>query len=161
MKKPGFTIIELLLYMGILPLILIVLSIVFSDLVNLQLSSRAISSVEQGGRFILARLAYDIRRASSVTTPATPGISSPSLALVISGVTHTYSVVDGQLTLTVGGQTDTLSGSDIRVDGFSVLRLGNPTGEASLQISVDLGSLDSDLSGQDQAVSYQTTVTQR
>ena len=68
--KRAFTIIELLIYMGLLAGLITILGTVLSQVIDVQLESQAISAVEQDGRFILARLNYDLHRVASVTTPA-------------------------------------------------------------------------------------------
>lgn len=161
MIKKGFSIVELLLYMGLVSVILVVLGTVFSDLINLQLSSKATSSVEQDSRFILSRLAYDIRRAQSVSTPPSAGTSGSSLSLVIAGVTYTYSQVGTDLTISTSNGSANLNSNDSLVEDFQVTRLGNVSGKPSLRVSFTLTSLDTDLGDLTQTSSYQTTVTLR
>lgn len=101
MKKTekGFTMIELILYMGLLSIFLFVLMDIFISILDVRTESEATSSVQEDGRFILARLNYDISRASSITTPANLGDSSNSLVMIINGITHTYSLSGGKIQL--------------------------------------------------------------
>src|SRR5260221_10945575 len=78
----GFTLMELLLYMGIFSVLLVVLMQLFTSILSLHAESQATSSVDQDGNFALMRLAYDIHRSSSIVTPAL-GASSRTLTLKI------------------------------------------------------------------------------
>lgn len=124
-NQRGFTLIEQLIYMGLLSIFLITLTEMFVSILNVRKESEAVSAVEQDGRFIMARLAYDINRADSITTPAAPGASSSSLGLIIGGVTYTY-VLNGtnlQLTTNVGTNSINSLGSSINTVSFQ--RIGN------------------------------------
>ncbi len=89
--QKGFTIIELLLYMGIFSILLVVLMSLFTSILSVHTESQATSSIDQDGTFALARLAYDIHRSSAITLPAL-GASGSTLTLTISGVNDTYSI---------------------------------------------------------------------
>src|SRR3989344_3435349 len=92
-KSSGFTLVELLISMGLLAIILSVLTSLFVSVIEAQLESQATSSVDQDGRFVLARLSYDIHRADGVNgiiTPSTLGGQGPTLQIAISGTTSTY-----------------------------------------------------------------------
>jgi prepilin-type N-terminal cleavage/methylation domain-containing protein len=77
MIKKGFTLVEMLIYMGLLTIFLAVIGNIFFSIIDLQLESQATSSVSESGRYLLSRISYDVRRAQSITTPASPGLSSP------------------------------------------------------------------------------------
>src|SRR3990172_6790072 len=51
-SRRGFTIIELILYMGMLSILLAVLSQIFVSILNVQLESQSSSSIEQDSRYI-------------------------------------------------------------------------------------------------------------
>ena len=88
--KKAMTVIELLVFMGILSVFLVILTQIFQQSLDVQLESSASSSVNLTGNFLLHRLEYDIRRASAITTPGAAGQTTSTLSLVIGGVTHTY-----------------------------------------------------------------------
>lgn len=139
-KNKGFTLIELILFMAMFSVILIVLSNLFSAIVEKQLETESVSAVENDSKFITARLLYDISRADSVTTPATLGAQSASLSLVISGVTYTYALSGGDLRLTQGVQTDNLNGVGSTISALNFTRLGNATGKHTIQITYTITS---------------------
>ncbi|HZZ98694.1 MAG TPA: hypothetical protein VFG51_02050 [Candidatus Saccharimonadia bacterium] len=137
----GSTLVELLLYMGLISILLVVMTTMFLSALDVQQSSQSTSSAEQEGNYLLTRLAYDIHRASSVTTPAALGSSSPTLTLVISGASYTYSVSNGQLSLVQGITSEFLSGFDTTISNLSFTRLGNVTGKPTLKISFTVHGL--------------------
>src|SRR3990167_8822134 len=96
--KRGFTLIEIIIYMALLSIFLLTLTDIFVSILDVQLESDATSAVEQDGRFLLSRLAYDINRANAITIPGAIGSSSNSLEMTIAADTYTY----------------TLSGSDLQ-----------------------------------------------
>lgn len=139
MKNPrrlptGFTIVELLMFMGLVTVLLGILTSIFLTAIDVQLSSQSASVVEQDGRYLLSRFAYDIHRATSVSAPAL-GETANQLSLVIDGDTFTYTVSGGKLQLTTGAGTAALSGLETTVSGFTVTRIGNAGGKHTLNIS--------------------------
>ncbi len=151
MKKSGFTIVELILYMGLFSIFITVLTSIFISILDVQTKSESTSSVQQDSRFLFSRMIYDIHRASTINTPASAGQTSQSLTLVIGGSTYTYALTGEALTLTVDGVTESLSGYATQVSGFSVTRIGNPTGKHTL-------SLNMTVTDQTESKSYQITV---
>lgn len=139
-KTAGFTIIELILYMGILSMVLFVLTQTFVSIVDLQLESEATSSVEQDSRYILSRLAHDIKRADGVITPATFGQSSNNLQLTINGSNIAYSLNGQVAELTDGANVDRLNSPETRVSNLNFTRLGNPGGKHTIKIEVTVES---------------------
>lgn len=122
----GFTIVELLLYMGILSILLSVLTAIFISALDVQLESQATSSVQQDSSYILSKLAYDMHRATAINIPATQGASSNNFQITVGGVPYTYSV-DGSENLTLNNDigTNNLNNYDSKISGLSVERLGN------------------------------------
>ena len=128
--KHGFTIVELLIYMVIVGILLTVLGGILISTLDVQTDSQSTSVVEADGRFLLARLGYDVHRASSLTTP--------NLVLIIDGQTYTYAVVNSVLQLTTPSGSSHLTSPGVQVTDFSVTRLGNPSGIPTAQIKFTL-----------------------
>ena len=95
----GTTIIELIIYMGIFGTLLIVFTHFFLTVLDIKRESEAISYTAQDARFILQRLTYDIKNATSITTPSSLGSQGSSLVLVVNGSTNTYALAGSTLTL--------------------------------------------------------------
>lgn len=142
--KKGFTLVELLLYMGILSVMLSILVTIFVTAVDVQLESEATSSVQRDGTYILAKLAYDVHRGSTISIPPSLGAETNNLKIVVGGVDYTYSVDAGDnLTLYNSslGTTDNLNSYDSKVSALGVKRLGNTGGvEDTLKINFTLTS---------------------
>ncbi len=158
----GFSLVELIIYMGLVVVLFVVLTSVFLTTLDVQLTSQTSSSVQQEGRYLLARLSFDIRRANSITTPAGIGILSPTLSLVIAGVPYTYSVNNGQLQLTINGTTTSvLNEFDTGVTAFSVQEIGNAGGKPTVQLELTISSTNSSSTQIIERRTYQTTVDLR
>lgn len=140
--RSGFTLVELLIYIGIMSILFTILAQIFSSIIDVQLESEANSAVQQEGRFILSRFTYDIHRANTIVTPGALGGQSNSLQLTINGVNYTYALVSGNLQLTNALGTNNLNGPDISVSNLSFTRLGNSVANAknTIQISYTVTS---------------------
>lgn len=126
-KRQGFTIVELLIYMGILSIVLVVLTQIFTTIVDFQLQSQSVSSVQQDGRFIMSRLQYDINRAQTIVNPAL-GTQSTQLTITINGTNYQYSLSasPGNMQLN-DGATDILNSYDTNVSNLTFTHFGNAT----------------------------------
>lgn len=141
--KRGFTIVELLIYMVIMGTMFTVLGGILLSTLDVQMESESVSTIEADGRFLLARLGYDVHRASSLTTP--------NLVLTINGQTYTYSVANSIFQLTTPSGSSHLTSPGVQVSNFSVTQLGNPTGVPTAQIKFTL-------TNGHETRNYQTTV---
>lgn len=137
----GFTFVELLLYMGILALLLLVQTQIFTSVLGVRLESEANSEVAQDARYIMARLIYDINRAENITQPATPSDQTDSLGLIINGELHTYSQSGENLLLTNNLETNNLNSYGSRISNLSFKRLGNQNGKNTVTVLLTLTSL--------------------
>lgn len=137
----GLTLVELIVSMGLMSIFMLVLTDIVVAVGDVQTESEAASAVAQDGRYILARLSYDIQRADSIATPPFPGASSTTMVLTIGGgVAHTYTVSGGNLQVTASSLTDNLNSSETTVSGFSIQRYGNSGGKDTLTINFTLTS---------------------
>ena len=122
--QAGFSLVEMLIVMGLMSILLMVLTDMFVSVLDIQTESESHSAVTQDGRFILARLSYDLNHASSISTPAALGGSGSTLAVVIGGVTYTYALSIGNLQLTNDQGTNNLNSSETTISALNVQRLG-------------------------------------
>jgi Tfp pilus assembly protein FimT len=149
LSQKGTTIVELLLYMAILTVLLTILTSIFVSALDVQSESSAVSSVQQDGNYILARLDYDIHRAQRINIPATNGATGNSFQIAIAGVNYTYSV-DGNNNLVLINNlgNDNLNNFGSSVSDFSVQRFGNAGGvEDTLRINFTITSKEKRVSG--------------
>ena len=148
-SQKGITVVELLLYMGILTILLTILTSVFTSALDVQSESNAVSSVEQDGNYILARLAYDIHRAQSINIPATNGTTSNSFQIVVGGINYTYSIdANNNLILVNNLGINNLNNYATSISNLSAQRLGNVGGiENALKINFTVTSRTKRISG--------------
>ncbi|KKU92232.1 MAG: hypothetical protein UY21_C0003G0008 [Microgenomates group bacterium GW2011_GWA1_48_10] len=159
--RGGFTIVELMLYMALMTTGLLVLTDLFLTVLEQQAESSVVASVDQDGRFLLARLNYDVGRSSAITSPANLGESTTAARLVIEGASHTYTASPGgQLVVTTDLGTDNLNSFGTQISGLSFTRLGNPAGKNSLQVKFKLTGRTIKKSGLEER-SFQTTIGTR
>jgi type II secretory pathway pseudopilin PulG len=150
----GFTITELLIYMGIFTILLVVLTEIFVATLNVQLETEASSSVEQDSKFMLARMIYDIQKASKINTPASLGDQGDTLSLEIDGTTYISSSPNGT-DLELNGNK--LNSFDTTISNVIFQRLGNPGGVNSIKIGFTVSSKVQRASGPE-IKNVQTTV---
>lgn len=155
--RAGFTIVELLIYMAIMSILLVVLSNIFTSIIDVRLESESVSAVEQDGMYILSRFTYDIPRAQSITTPASLGASTNSLSIVVDGTAYTYAVNNNNLELTTSSGTDVLNSINTTISGLSFLRLGNSGGNNTIRITYTVTSVTLQ-NGNPETKQFQTTV---
>lgn len=133
--KKGFTIIELVISMGLYSIVLILLTSIFASLLEVQLSSTGSSNVEQDGKYIISRMIYDMSRSTSITTPATKGAQSSTWQFSDGTSTYTYALNSGNLTLTTGSDSQNLNGFNTTISNLTFTRLSNTSGKPTLKVS--------------------------
>ncbi len=156
-KHRGFTVVELLIYLGLLAIFLVVLLQIFVATLDLSTESAGTGAVEEDSRYVLARLSYDIGRAAQIDLPATIGETVNVLQLTVGGVVYRYANIAGALTLSDGAGTDRLTSSETTLTNISFQRLGNIGGKAAVKITLGLSSV-APRPGTAESKTVQTTV---
>lgn len=147
-NQSGFTLVELLLVMALFAMLLTMITDMFTSVLDVRKESEANAAVSADGRYILSRLSYDIAHASSVTTPASLGASGATLAIVVNGVTQSYSLSGSSLQLTNSSGTNNLNSSETTVSAVNFQRIGNPSGKDTIRFSFTLTSVARQQQGQ-------------
>lgn len=155
-KTAGFTLVELLIYFALVSILFIQLTSLFITVLEAKQDAHATSAVEREGQFILSRLSYDIQRADQVQVPGSLGQQTDQIGLTIAGQPTNYLLQDGQLFLQRNGEMIPVS-SEVEISNFSVTRIGNVGGKATLQVSFDATSYIQESSGQETR-HYQTAI---
>ncbi len=161
-KQRGFTLIELVIYIGTLAIFLAILTQIFTSILDIRTKTEATSSLEQDSRYILSRLLYDIQRAQAISLPSSPGQIDGTLAITIDGLPYTYQIKGGDnLTLTddMGNDYD-LNSVGTAVSDLNFQRLGAATGRNTIRVVFTLTSLATEASGVE-TKTIQTTIGQR
>ncbi len=148
-KQHGFTLIEAMVVMALLGVFLTLITSLFVRAIDVQSESEAYSSTVTDGRFIMARLDYDIARATAVSTPSALGGSGATLVMTISSTTYTYALSAGNLQVTDGAGTGNLNSNGSVVSGLTFQRLGNTGGKESIRYSFTVTSTAKHVSGSD------------
>nr|MBI5455685.1 prepilin-type N-terminal cleavage/methylation domain-containing protein [Candidatus Levybacteria bacterium] len=125
-REEGFTFIELLIFMGIFSILMLAMFQLLIAIFDVQLESQGTSAVSRDGRYILNRLTYDIKNATTVTNPGL-GSQGQSLSLKEGVTTYTYELTNGNLTLTnsTTGTTDQLNSINTSVSNLNFLTLSD------------------------------------
>jgi len=136
----GFTLVEIILYMTLVSIFILTLTDIFTAILDVKTESEATSSVEQDGRFILARMAYDIHGIPAnwtVNPPNALGDTSNSLRWILTSpccFSATYSLNNGNLQLAypAGFGTYNLNSSETTVSNLSFTKRGNTGGKETI-----------------------------
>jgi prepilin-type N-terminal cleavage/methylation domain-containing protein len=165
--QKGFTLIELILYMGILVILISALSIIFSQLLDVQLESTAVSNVNQDGKYILAKFVYDVqsldpaaRPTDAIVSPANPGNTTNTLQIRLNSINYTYSINAAnnlQIVNTNTNETNVLNSVDTSVSNLTFTRIGSGDNNDTVRVSYTVTSKTKDQSGY-QTKTFQTTV---
>lgn len=139
-KIKGSSLIETVIYTGLFLLFIAVLTEIFFSSVDIQLETEAHSNVGQDGRYIVAKLIYDVSRASDIVTPVNVGNQGNSLQIIINGVTVTYQLNGTNLTLTNDLVVNQLNGYSTSVANLNFARLGNSGGNNVILSSFTVNS---------------------
>jgi hypothetical protein len=136
----GVTFVELLLVMGLLSIFLVVLTSIFTATLDVQNQTDAYSAVVSDGRFIMARINYDIAISTGISSPTSLGVTSTTLALVTATNSYTYALSSGNLLLTDNTGSANLNSSGTVVSNLSFTKLGNTGGKNTTRYTFTLTS---------------------
>lgn len=152
----GFSLVELLISMGLLSILLVTITSIFTSSLEAQLRSQATSSRQEDAQYILSRLYYEVNQATAITSPATIGQQTNAVTLTINGQAWTYSLSNGNVILTNPSGTFQMNSYLTTVTQFDVIRVGNVGGKAGFKLSLTVGSRITSSQGAD-TVSYSST----
>lgn len=124
-KQKGFTIIELLLYMGLLSIILLVFIELFVSLTRVRMENESTSNIQQDSSYLINKLIYDIHQAKTISLPLNPPDESNVLNMIVNGTTYSYATDSAKNLIMSDGTTDyQLNGYDTQVSSILFTRLG-------------------------------------
>lgn len=146
----GVTIVELLVYMGLLFSFLIIMTDIFVAGFNFRLSSESASTIRQDSQFILSKLFSDFSESQVISEPSALGGTSPTL--ILDNITYTLSGNN----LARNGVI--INGPDTQIQNLSFIRTGNIGGVPAIQISFDIVSRITKQGGNIERETIQTTL---
>lgn len=143
------TLVELLLYMGLMSILLVVVTDMLVGIANIKLESDSVSSVEQDGTYILNRISYDVYRAEAIAMPEVVGSSSGTLELDIGINKYTYSTSMDNLLLATSDGAYNLNSNRTTISNVSFTKYGVPGGQETIKIMFTVTSIAEKNSGKE------------
>ncbi len=157
----GFTLVELLLYMGIFSILLVALFQLFTSIIDTQSQSQSSSSVFLDGQYIIKRFEYDMQRTNSIIIPSSLSTPETTARLSVENTTYTYSLVSGNLTLTndVASTTGQLNSADTVVSDLNFIRLSDSQGKGIDTLTISFRLTSSVVTrGESNSENFKTTI---
>jgi hypothetical protein len=141
----GTSLIEFLLYLALLSIILLVAVDLMLKTGEFGARAGSQTNIQRDAARILSRFAFDIRRASAITLPASLGQTSTSLELTVEGETHTYQLSGNNLDYqrevflpTPSTQSANLNSNLTKINSISFQRLGGGSGKPTVKIIFEI-----------------------
>ena len=147
--KRGVTVVEILIYLGLMSIFMLVLVDGFVTAANFKLESESASTIQSDSQFILAKLANDVANSDSLSVSGNN--------LILSSGTYSLSV-DGDLTLQSGIVSKKVNGLDTKLVNLTFTKLGNLNGVPTVQVKFDIESRITKQGNIKEIRSYQTTL---
>lgn len=164
MRKKAFTLIELLIYMGLLSVLIVVMTQIFVSVLDARLATESVESIERDGNYILNKFIYDVSRANGIISPSGTGGSGSTMIIVIGGVNYTYTLNGTNLILTNDSGSNQLNSYNTKIsqNGATPLfrRIGPGDATDTIQFTFKVTSQVTERTGSESKV-YQTTATSR
>ncbi len=140
LREKGVTIAELVVYMGILSIVLLLFVQLFALIVNKQLETESVSSVQQDSNYLLLKFNHDFQQMDSITLPSQPGQTSLVLKCATNMLETQYLVENQRLIASTSGTKIQLNGYDTIVSNPLFIRLGNGSSNDVVRITFDITS---------------------
>lgn len=138
MRKSGFTLIELTLYIALATVVLLGSSSMISLVYDARTKDFVMSEVEQQGDSALQTITQSIRNATVVNSP-TPGTSSSTLSINTSVTANNptiFNLSDGSILMKEGTATATpLTNSNVLVTALNFQNLAQASANDNLRVS--------------------------
>jgi len=157
----GFTLIEFLIYVGIVATILVVMSGFFWNIIFGNIKETSYQEIQQNGRFALTKITQEIKKAIGINSPL-PGFSSNTLSLAMADASSTiFDLVDGRLRITQGSQGPfELTSDQVRVSNLLFTNLSYPNTPGTIRMEMTIGYLNpSGLIEYQASIDLKTTVS--
>lgn len=148
MKKNGFSLLELTIYIGLISAISLALVGMFFSVNRGRGNISAKTAVDSNLRHAIEKMEQDLRSASDVSIPEEAGATSTMLVMTIGGDSITYEVSGGKLQRKVNaGEPETITDDTVEVTSsttplvFSRLENNNPNYSdpaVSIQIQMNM-----------------------
>lgn len=152
LTSKGFTLIETIIYMGLLAVILLVITNLMITTGYFSQEETARLEIQKNGRFAIERIIRDLQTADTVTTPAD---STPTDNLVIGDIS--YQLSGNRLQRTDTDSTENVTGNQVQIDTIQFSRIENPGGDPSIKINLTLNYIGQIEGGRDISQEFETS----
>ncbi len=139
-KKRGFTLIETIIYMGIFSTLLIVLSTLFSTIVDQQFNNKTASFLDSDYSFITSRLMYEAQNSSGILTPNEIGDESQLVTFETPFGEKIIRTRNNNLELVSLGTVEILNSQNTTIQDVRFKRLGNLNGRQAVEFKAEISS---------------------
>ena len=136
----GASIIEVIIYTFLAISLLLVITDIFSSLLDKSRESVSFSEVETDAKFINQKLLNNFSSATDILVPSLLNQPTTSLSFLANSTSYSYFLSGSNLLINEGGIINRLNSYGTQVNNFTVTRLGNSGGKSLLKISYDLRS---------------------
>jgi Tfp pilus assembly protein PilW len=141
-KARGFTLIEMVIYIGIAIVMLLLITTLYLALVHARQKQQAIADVEGQGLAAMSLITQDIRNAQSITTPIFGGTSTTTVKFATYATSTnptSFSVASSTLLITEGTTSPVaLTNSQVFVSNISFRNLAYSGTYGSIQVQFTL-----------------------
>jgi len=141
LKKPGFTLVEVLLYLALLSIVIGVVASFVTVTLNFKARTYAISEVEQCGNQIILMISRSIRNGTAINSPSI-GTSSSSLSINTTTPVNnpTQFILSGTTLNMQEGATPAfaLTPATIRVTSLTFTNVARPGTNGTIRIQMTL-----------------------
>lgn len=144
-RQSGYTLIELLLYVGLVGMLLGAATMFFGISTEARIKNQTVTEVNEQGAFVLDYIARTVRTSSSISTP-TAGSSGNQLTVVVPTASLSptvFSVSGGVLQVKEGtGTAVALTNSKVQVTSLAATNVTRSGTSGIVRISVTLARLN-------------------
>jgi len=141
----GYTLIELLLYVGLVGILLSAATAFFGIATEARIKNQTISEVNEQGAFVMDYLTRSVRAATSISSPSVGGTGT-QLTLVVPAANLSptvFSVSGGVLQVKEGtAAAVALTNSKVRVSSFTVTNLTRSGTSALVRVSITIDRIN-------------------
>lgn len=139
----GFTLIELIIYAGIVCVVLVTASLFAWQIIQGNIKIGAYREIEQNANFAMEKITFAIKNASKIVEPDRPGVETDYLFLRMQDPAKTltsFKIFDGKIKMTEGGRgpyfltTDLVKVTNLK---FTNLSYGDAPGTVRIEMTLE------------------------
>ncbi len=148
----GFTLIETIIYMGLLSIILLIITNLLITASYFSQEETARLEIQKNGRFVTELIIRDLQNASSVDVP---NDNNPTNNLIAGDVS--YGLISGTLIRSESGDFDNVTSNQVKVESLEFRKIANVGGRPSIQIKININFIGEVEGKRDISQEFETT----